>query len=545
MSASSKKKLRKELNAAALTDKQRKEQAEAKKLKVSSTLFVIIMTVVLVTALVLLTISGIRNSGIIEKSTVVATVNDHKINTVHANYYYVDIVNNQLNEWSSMYGDYASSYLAMMGLDVTLPLDQQSYNGEDRTWADVFMEEAISQMKSDYVLYDLAMKAGYTLSEDDQITIDSNINTLELYAAMSGYDTKDYIKMFYSNGASEKTLRQYLEISAIAGAYYNDHLNSLTYDDAAIRAHEEGRYQDYSSYDYSSYYLSRSNYLAEDAASDPTDAQLAEALAAAKADADSLLTATTEEELNAAIAALPVNADTSAKATRYDNTLYPNMITAIQGWVADEARQAGDITVLPYESTSTDEDGNTVTNVTGYYVVMFHGSTDNTHPMANVRHLLVSFEGGTTDESGNTVYSEEEKSAAKAEAEGYLATWQSGEATEESFIELVKEHSDDTTASQGGLFEDLHPDSPYVTNFLNWSVDENRQAGDTGIVETEYGYHVMYYVGDDEMNYRDYMIVEELKSADMETWFNEIMEAAAYTEGDLSKVNTSLILSNS
>ena len=278
MSASSKKKLRKEQNAAALTEKQRKEQAEAKKLKVSSTIFVIIMAVVLTAAIVLLAISGIRSSGIIEKNTVAVTVNGHKVNTVQMNYYYTDIVNNYVQEWSSMYGDYAASYLAMMGLDTTVPLDEQAYNGEDRTWADYFMEEVIAQVKADYAMYDLAMKDGYTLSEDDVITIDSSINTLKMYAAMSGYDTSDYLKMFYGSGASEKTLRHYMEVSAIATAYYNDHQDSLTYEDAAIRAHEEGQYQNYNSYDYTSYYVSRSNYLAEDAAAEPTDEQLAEAI---------------------------------------------------------------------------------------------------------------------------------------------------------------------------------------------------------------------------------------------------------------------------
>ena len=33
-----------------------------------------------------------------------------------------------------------------------------------------------------------------------------------------------------------------------------------------------------------------------------------------------------------------------------------------------------------------------------------------------------------------------------------------------------------------------------MENFLNWSVDMIRQPGDTGIVESTYGYHIMYYV---------------------------------------------------
>ena len=34
-----------------------------------------------------------------------------------------------------------------------------------------------------------------------------------------------------------------------------------------------------------------------------------------------------------------------------------------------------------------------------------------------------------------------------------------------------------------------------VAAFEDWCFDTARKAGDTGIVQTEYGYHVMYYVG--------------------------------------------------
>jgi hypothetical protein len=35
-----------------------------------------------------------------------------------------------------------------------------------------------------------------------------------------------------------------------------------------------------------------------------------------------------------------------------------------------------------------------------------------------------------------------------------------------------------------------------VKNFENWSTDDSRQYGDTGIVESDYGYHIMYFVSD-------------------------------------------------
>ena len=83
------------------------------------------------------------------------------------------------------------------------------------------------------------------------------------------------------------------------------------------------------------------------------------------------------------------------------------------------------------ETTSKDEDGNETKTLTGYYVVRFESSTENKEPLANVRHILVKFEGGTT-ENGETVYSDEEKATAKQEAEKLLQEWKDGEATEES-----------------------------------------------------------------------------------------------------------------
>ena len=115
--------------------------------------------------------------------------------------------------------------------------------------------------------------------------------------------------------------------------------------------------------------------------------------------------------------------------------------------------------------------------------------------ISDVRHILISIEGGTTDEEGNTVYTEEEKAAAYAKAEALLAQWKAGEATEESFTALAIEHSQDGGVVENeGLYTGVYPGAGYVEGFLNWSVDMSRQPGDTDIVETEFGYHIMYYV---------------------------------------------------
>jgi len=459
------------------------------------------------------------------------------------NYYYADTVTSTYREWSSMYGDVTGMYLSLMGLDVTKSLEDQPHPDGEGSWADYFMTIALDRAKADYIIYDMAMAEGYTLSAEANLNLDSTVNYKDLYAMTGGYsDVDDYMVAFYGPGASRESYYEYSKVSAIASAYYNDYSDTLTYTDADIRAYEKGKVQDYNSFTYASYYLGYGMYLPE-GTTDPSDEMIADAVALAKVDADTLAAATTIEELDAAIAALSVNAgSTSAASTKYPNYLYPSVNSVIRSWVADPARQENDLAVIPNEVTSTDDAGNETTSLNGYYVVIFQSADDNTAPMNNVRHLLIKYEGGTKDEAGNTVYSDAEKAAAKATAEGHLDTWKNGEATEESFMELAAKYSQDSSSQNGGMIADIHPGSPLVPSFLNWSIDPTRAVGDTAVIESEYGYHVMYYSGKAELSYRDQLITNELRENDLDAWYNSIMDGATITEGNLSKVNTDLVL---
>ena len=112
----------------------------------------------------------------------------------------------------------------------------------------------------------------------------------------------------------------------------------------------------------------------------------------------------------------------------------------------------------------------------------------------DVRHILYMPEGGTTDESGATVYSEEEWAACEEKAAAVLKEWETGEKTEDSFAALANANSQDPGSNtNGGLYENVYV-GQMVPEFENWCFDENRKTGDTGIVRTTYGYHVMYFV---------------------------------------------------
>ena len=552
MSASDKKKLRKELAAEKLTERQLQEQKEAKKTRTYTIAFVAVIALVLATAIGIMVSRAVTQSGISEKSTIAAVVNGNELNSVEFNYYFSDAVSEYYNLWYTDYQSYTDAYLQVMGLDVTKPLSEQVQDEETgATWADYFAEMALEDAKRDYALCAKAESEGFSLPEEKQTELDNVKKNIETYAEIYGMNTKQYLRSIYGFGSDEKSYLEYLTRTLIADSYYDDHQESLTYEDSDIREFEKDKKNNYNSYTYSSCYLSHTDFLeggtkGEDGQTVYTDEEKAAARQAAKVAAEALGKAKDAEEMREIAKTIKVNETSQVAVNDFTNQLHTSINGTLSDWLMDEARTEGEIGIIANSSTTTDDAGNQTETVNGYYVAVFQSATDNDVPMSNVRHLLVSFEGGTTDEdTQETVYSDEEKAAAKEAAEGYLKQWKEGEATEESFIELVKEYSDDTSAADGGLFEDIHPGSNYVPTFLNWSIDPDRKVGDTEVIESPYGYHVMYYVSADELTYRDHMITGEMRTADQEAWYDEIMEPVTGELKDTAKLNNDMIISPS
>ena len=538
MSASSKKKLRNAEQAEKLTEKQLAEQKEAKKLKLYTTLAVVILIALVVFAAYTGITRVVTNSGIRERNTVALTIGEDKINNAELNYFFMDAVNQFYNQYGS--------YAALLGLDISKPLDEQIFNEEtSETWADNFMNSAIQNARMTYALANEAKANGFTLPEAAVSSIDQSMSTMELYASMYGYpSTEAYVKAMYGNGASAKSLRAYFELTSLANAYQTDYYNSLTYEDAELRAAEAENFDKYSSYSYNYYYLSTTNFVEGEKGEDGyTAEQMAAAAKNAEAAAKSLTEGiTTVEAFDKAVAALSINAENAAAASFASNdVIYGNISSIYADWITDASRKAGDMTYVANTTVSTDENGNETEQISGYYVLMFNSKNDNTFALANVRHILVDFEGGSYDSTtGITTYSDEEKATAKAAAEEIYNEWKNGAATEESFAALANEKSDDGDGTTGGLLENVYPGRT-VPNFENWCFGD-RKIGDTDIVESEYGYHIMFYCGDSETTYRDYLISNELASADYSDWHAALVEAVSVTEENTKFVRTDIVL---
>ena len=115
--------------------------------------------------------------------------------------------------------------------------------------------------------------------------------------------------------------------------------------------------------------------------------------------------------------------------------------------------------------------------------------------LVNVRHILVYPEGADGTNLATQEFSEEAWAASEKKAQEILDQFLAGDKTEESFAALANEYSEDPGSNtNGGLYEDVS-EGEMVAAFNDWCFDAARQVGDTGIVKTNSGYHVMYFSG--------------------------------------------------
>ena len=577
MSASNKKKLRKEQNNTKMTARQTQAEKEAKQLKRYTFTFVTILVAIVVAALAIVSVRGVVQSGMLQKNSVAAIVGNHEINAVELSYYYNDAISQAYQEWNNQYGSNAAIYLQILNnLNLSLPLDEQVQDAKTgKTWADYFVDLALEDAKHTYMLCDLANAAGFKLDQETLDSIDSQIGILPLYASLSGYSSAEkYLGAPYCYGADEESYRDYMTKNALANAYLAHYAEELKYTDEDIRNFEKEKLNNYNSYSYSAVYLSYTNFLGEqkkdaDGKLIPyTEDDNNAARAKAKEVAEALLSAKTFDELKLAVDNLDINKDAEGKklekpvvsASDYKNVFGASLPSLLTAWITDSSRVAGDSGIVVNEVTDTTTTDKTEgegegekeepkKTINGYYVVIFNGMNDNKVSTVDVRHLLVSFvhEGNNNqkDADGKVTYSQEEKDAAKAKAEKLLKDLEAmeGGKTEENFKTLVHDNTDDTGSKEtGGLYENISYDQNYVEPFLNWALDEKRTAGEVDIIETEYGFHIMYFVEVNEMNYRDLVISEEMRADDTQKWYDENLKTVSTEKKEMKWIKLDTVI---
>ena len=108
----------------------------------------------------------------------------------------------------------------------------------------------------------------------------------------------------------------------------------------------------------------------------------------------------------------------------------------------------------------------------------------------------------TLEADGTVTCSEKAWTQCQADAEALLNTWRTKtKATDATFADLANKNSKDSaSALNGGAYRRIRQ-GQLMESLDSWCFDPARQAGDTTVIRTEYGCHILYFTGRTEIWY--------------------------------------------
>lgn len=428
------------------------------------------------------------NSGSSMRKQIAFESENYKVNNCMMTYYYFSDFYNTYNQYGT--------YFQYMGLDPHTSMKTQSYD-EETSWFDYFLNNTANTVNG-YLLYaEAALDEGFEVA-DIADKIDEQIDALKETAKNAKVDFEQYLLNVFGAGIKESDVRDALELQIYASEYYNkvegDYSDSLTNED--FETYYVTNKNSLDKVDYRSYAIKA------DVAEDADEATKNKAYAEAKADAEALKAAATSKDAFVAWVAANLteaNADLETPLTEDEIKEKAEAVTEaaaysegtdLSTWAFASERAVGDVTLI--------DDG------AGTYTVYMMEKTayrveDATR---DVRHILIKTGEELSDED------------AKAKADSILASYQAGEQTVDAFDALATENNEDASS----LYENVKK-GDMVAEFEDWLFDETRAEGDTGIVKTQYGYHVMYYVGEGRSQWQN-----DAYNAMLQTYITETVE---------------------
>ena len=499
-----------------------------------------VIGIVLAVAIVLGAAYAVLNFfGVPQKVLTAATIGDEKVSVAKYNFYYMDLymsVQQTSSQYDSQYGDgYGAMYTgydsSLTPMEQEYPEELEGYEGEGNpTWADYFRINTLNSLQSYLAYADMAREAGLTLTEDEQAEIDEQIKSLRSTAESNDYSLNRWLTRLYGKGVNEDLLREVLEERYLASNYAQQKSEELTdaVTDDEINAEYTENIADYAELSVSLFTVSAdTSSISEDATEEEQEAARTEAMAEAKSEADRYAAQVTDAATLLEQAQAYNSTATESGVTQTDVTassLESSYGTNVRDWVLADGRAVGDVGVVESDN------GYTVI----YMAELPH--QDTTKPV-DVRHILIQFETETDDEGNTVELTDEQKATYYTQAEEIYQQFQENP-TEENFATLANENSDDPGSNEnGGLYEDVQP-GEMAEAFDNWIFDPARKPGDSGIVETEIGYHIMYYVGNDNEEVWKSTVRTALANEALTAFDDEIVNGETY------RVDTSSVMVN-
>ena len=479
-------------------DKRREEARKRQELnrkrenaKVKHSTVVRIKVTAIVIAVVLVLGAIIMPSvGVTKRLITAVTVGDTKISTAEYSYYYQ-------NAFSDYYNT-MGSYLGYSVIDTTVSLEKQ-YVSEDKTYADYFHEMAVENLKTVVAWSEAAEAEGFNLPEEFQADVDAVLAEVEEAADGNNIRIDSYLSSMYGTGFNRSLFTESAQRELLATAFQEAKFESFEYSDDEKAAYYEEHENEFLKVDI------RVESFGTAEASDTSEGitieqakEYAEEFAKGVKSEEDFAEAATARAQEAAGEDEVVGDDSLCADVNY--TSVAALDTNLADWAFSDEVKKGDVEVI--ESA----DG------LNYYVAyMVSTKAQDTTKTVNVRHILVTAEDETS------------VSAAKEKAEQLLAQWEEGDATVESFAALAAENSNDTgSAENGGLYEAVKP-GEMIDEFDAWCFDESREEGDVEVIQTDYGFHVMYFDGVNDLEVWEREVEDTMRNSDYSAYETEIL----------------------
>lgn len=462
---------------------------------------------------------------------------DQSVTIAEYEYYYMRAYN-QVRYQAQYYQYY---YQTSNGYDLSLTPEEQTQttkdaDGNEITWAEKLHEDTLEIIQLHKAYYNEALKMGLKLTKADEAFIDKQIEDLRDEAKSAGsnssssnsenkvtYSLNAYLRKVYGGSINERFLRKQLKIQVLAQKYLTERTNEIAkdYDQKDIDAEYK---KDTTAYDFATFraYTFKTTELTKEdkETDDALKARQAKANAEVKKNANDFYNAVTNDatftakakELNKDTA--DYNVDKETKYSMLKSTAQSTFSEDAAKWLFDSSTKVGS------KKLFSDEEN-------GKYIVVLALSKPHQEQTVTARHILFQ----TKDQSSGNDLSEEEIAKKKNQAEDVLKKFNEGDKTEDSFAALANEYNEDTgSSSNGGLYEHIYP-GQMVTEFNDWVFDANRKAGDVELVETDFGYHIIYFVAKDGKDYYDSAIRSSKANEDIETETKALQEGKDYVVG--------------
>lgn len=434
-------------------------------------------------------------------ASVVATVDGQKISIGMYDYYYASIV--------SYYEQYAS--YGYYSLDTTKDYSKQYTTDDDGnkiSWQKFFETEALKEVEQITTYYSKALEEGVTLTSAQKKTIDKQISTLKDSASQNDVSLDQYIKANFGTYCSEDTIRIMLEQYYLSANYKGKFKCETKVTDNDVDKYYNDHKNDYKKIEF--YYIA-SPYDATDDNSKNESIKTAEKIMAKMKDKKSVIALVPEvysSYIDSQVkSSMEQDSTLTEKKAREEavKSYESNVVTTVSG--SDSPFDDKMNTWLFSDDTKVGSKKYYIDESAGYIYIVLKTSKasveeDETY---TVRHILVAPESGSNSSSSTsekTEYTDEQWAAAKKKADSILAKFNKTDKSEYEFSKLAEQHSTDSASTSsgsndsfGGLYESVTL-GQMVPDFEKWSIDDSRKYGDTGIVKSDYGYHIMFFIND-------------------------------------------------